>query len=163
MTKKSLGRVRRDESSAAIKQQGVYSPYVDLDNMFTPQYEMFSKYQDMANLIGRPDVATHIADPTHVNNLLRTMAADVVDLRQRTEKLHSRHAGKTSMPDMINEDENLEIIMMFQEYQMLFGVHSQVIMPVMLELDEHLNKAIRVKAAIEAQTTGVTTTNSEPQ
>ena len=46
---------------------------------------------------------------------------------------------------------------MQQQYIVYMGVHQQNIMPVMFELDEHLNAALRLKQSIQANTVAAAT------
>lgn len=148
MTKKSAARIKRDEMAAEVKKQDV-SPYVGLEEMFQTQLALFRKYHEMATMIIVPELVPFHKDINHTNNLLRALAADSRDLYARTKALHDRHAGRT-VPNPNDEDEHIEVIMMFQEYQAFQGVHMQTILPVMLELDEVLNYAVNAYKAAQA-------------
>jgi hypothetical protein len=152
MTRKSDGRIKRDLAAAALADQNVRSPYLDLEDMYATQRRLFGPYYQMAKLISDPEVSKYLVDIVKTLNLVRGLSADVKDLHERTEALHTRHAGKTTMPDLINEDENMDILMMFENYSMLFNVHQQTIVPILTELDEHLRAALRNKETAESQT-----------
>jgi hypothetical protein len=150
MTQKSAGRRKRDEMAAKLKDQAVVSPYVELDEMYISQRNMFAQYRDMATLASHPEVVPYLKDFEHTNDLLRGLSADVKDLWERTTELNNRHKGKNAMPNAIDEDEHMNIVMMFQQYIAFMGVHQQTILPIMLELDEHVNYAAAKKSEIEA-------------
>lgn len=155
MTRKSAGRLKRDELAAAAKANGVVSPYVELDEMYNNQREMFKKYYEMATLVIHPAVVPFFRDVNEVNRLMQAIAVEVKDLHARTEQLHDMHKGKNALPNAVDEDEHFVIIQMFQQYQAFFGVHNQNILPLMLEVQEHIDEALRTKAA--AQATAVAT------
>lgn len=150
MTKKSEARVLRDQAATALAAQGVHSPYVDLQNMYNSQRELFPAYYSMATIVSNPQISKHLTNIGATTNLIRGLSADVNDLWVKLNTLHAKHAGLTTMPDLIDEDENLAIIMMYQEYSMYMQAHQQTILPLMLELDEHLAEALKNKTLAEA-------------
>lgn len=150
MTRKSEGRLKRDALAKSMQEEGVVSPYVELENMYQSQRALFGPYYNMAQILANPEVSCYLEDITKTTNLVRGLAADVKDLNKRTEDLHKKHAGKTALPNAIDENENWDIIQMFQDYQAFYGVHTQTILPIMLQLDEHLQYAIGKKREAEA-------------
>jgi hypothetical protein len=150
MTKKSESRLKRDALAKTMQAEGVVSPYIELENMYNTQRAMFAPYYNMAKLISMPEVSMYLKDIAHTTNLVRGLAADANDLFQRMEATHVQHAGKTALPSAIDENENWAIIQLFQEYQAYYGVHTQTILPIMLELDEHLRYALDQKRTAEA-------------
>lgn len=149
MTKKSDARLKRDASAAAIQKQNVHSPYQDLEDQYKVHTGLFKPYLDMAAIIENPAVTPFMPNLEHVLNLTRTLRADVADLRSRTEALYAKHAGKANMPDMLDADENFELVMLFQDYQILFAVHQQTVIPIMTQLDEYLAVALKAKKLAE--------------
>jgi hypothetical protein len=151
MTKKSEGRIKRDQLAANMAAQNIQSPYDDLEFQYRQQRAMFVAYYEMAKLLINPGVIPFIQDLNQVNDLARTLKAEVNDLHAKTEALYATHKDKAGkMPDPNDENEHFAIIMHVQEYQMFLGVHMQTITPIMADLDDHLNKALEAKRAAEA-------------
>lgn len=150
MTKKSDARLKRDEMSANLKAEQVVSPYVQLEEMYRSQMNLFGPYYQMAKLISTPDISVHLTDIRATTNLVRGLSADAKDLYEQTQAEYAKHGGRTTMPDAINPEENFDLIMHFQQYQMFYGMHTQNIVPIMMQLDEHLREALRRKSEVEA-------------
>jgi hypothetical protein len=144
MTKKSLARQQRDEVAKNAQQSGVKSLYAVLEDMHEQQRGMFGQYAKMIQLISHDHVRPFLDQPERVNILLKGMSADIDELLSKTELLYQGHRGKAGFPDPTDEDEHFNIIQMQQQYMIYLNVHQQNLMPVMFELDEHLNRALAV-------------------
>ena len=157
MTKKSLARQQRDEVAKNVKQQGVKSLYTVLEEMYQQQVGLFQQYANMIQLISHDEVKPHLVNAVRVDALLSGMAVDIDDLLPKTQTLYAAHRGTSGMPDPLDEDIHYNLMQMQQQYIVYMGVHQQNIMPVMFELDEHLNAALRLKQSIQANTVAAAT------
>ncbi len=151
MTKKSQARLNKDASDKEFKRrldfQGLDEDNIweHLEQAYQNACGLFAQYHKMNEMVA--SVIDFIADGTTVANLLKALAADTTVLAKETEEQHAKHAGRTGKPD--GDDDNYTIIMLQQNYQVLLQNHQLTVLPVMLQLDEHLQKAIRAKERFE--------------
>jgi len=150
MTLKSPGRLKRDQVAKAMASQNVPNPYDELNTLYASQMAMFPQYYNMAKIVSNPEVSGFFADIGKVTNLMKVFSADVRDLYNRTTALFAAHGHITRLPDPANEDENFAILQMFETYSAYFGVHNQTLLPVMFELDELVQAALRLKSDTQA-------------
>lgn len=151
MTKKSESRQKRDQMATQMESENLTSSYDQVEQMYASQIVLFPEYTKLVLLLINPEIIGFLRDPVTCANRVRALSAEVKDLRTRTEDVRSRHAAINKRDADLNEDEHMESIMIFQEYAMLQGIHQQNVLPLMLELQEHLSQAIQTKEAIQAQ------------
>jgi hypothetical protein len=163
MTQKSLARQQRDQVAKDAQKNGVRSLYSVLEDMHSQQRGMFGEYAKMIQMISHEEISPFLKDPVRVDILLKGMSADIDELLGKTEQLYEGHRGKAGWPDPKDEDVHYNLMQMQQQYIVYLNVHQQNILPVMFELDEHLNYAIRNKQNIQmAAVAAATAQNAEP-
>ena len=150
MTQKSIGRQKRDQVAKQMAEQNLPNPYDELNTLYASQMAMFPQYYNMAKIVSNPEVSGFFGDIFKVTNLMKVFSADVMDLHARTQAHFALHGHIARMPDPANEDENMNIIQLFEQYTAFYGVHSQTLLPVMMELDELVQAALRLKSDIQA-------------
>jgi hypothetical protein len=145
MTQKSKARQQRDAVAKNAQAQGVQSMYAVLNDMYAQQCGMFSQYARMIELVSHDEIVPHLKNRTRTEGLLRGMSVDIEDLLAKTAAVHRQHAHTTGWPDPKDEDVHYTLMQLQQSYIMYLNVHQQNIMPVMFELDENLQYALRAK------------------
>lgn len=151
MTKKSQARLDRDARDKEFKKrldfQGLDEANVweHLEQAYQNACGLFAQYHKMNEMI--KSVHDFIADEPRVANLMKALAADSIELARETELQHDQHKGRSGKPN--GEDDDFLITMLQQNYMVLLENHNLTLLPVMLELNEHLEKAIRAKERYE--------------
>jgi hypothetical protein len=155
MTKKSQGRVQRDAAKAQVKaeakHQGIEGIYDSLNVMHRNQMSLFEQYRNLVELLTNKEIIPFYADIERVNLLMRGLDVDLGDLMDKVAANKKLHEGKTGYGNPEDEDEYFHTMQIQQNYMVFMGVHQQVLLPMMLELDDHLNRAVAAKQAAHAQ------------
>lgn len=148
MTKKSAGRLLRDQQQKEFEQrlanEGIdeNTCWEHLDGCYKNAKGLFVEYFNLATMVADPKTNCYFTaqEGEKVANLMKSLAVDTEPLQKETEALYAKHQGKVGIPE--NEDDNYLIISLQQDYGVLLNNHALTVLPVMLELDELLQKAL---------------------
>lgn len=147
MTKKSDSRLKRDALAKQAAAEGVDETWEKLEEVYQSHMNLFVEYGKMAALITNDGVRPYLEDESATANLMKGLASDSASMQTRTQELHAKHAGRTGTAD--DEESWFAVTMLHQDYIMLMAQHQQTCLPIMLELDEHLQKALKRRAEAE--------------
>lgn len=167
MTKKSQARLARDELKARTADEGVDQTWDQIEAIYDDQRSLFVEYYKMAALMSQDDVRMYLINESATTNLMKGLASDSAQLQAETEEQHNKHAGRSG-PPADNEEDYFAITMLHQEYAMLMSKHQQTLLPIMLQLTEHLHEALDRRRLAEAaavpagDVTDVVATEVEP-
>jgi len=120
--------------------QGPSNNWESLQGQYNIHASMFVSYHRMTSMLLAPQVQANLKDIAKTANLVKGLSADVQMLNTKTQRVYRKHAGKTGFTEDI--DENFSIIQIFQEYAALIDQHQLLVLPVVAELNEHLNYAL---------------------
>jgi hypothetical protein len=151
MTKKSQARLQRDATNKQAQSQGIEGVYDNLNFMFEKQWGLFEQYRKMIEIITHEAVAPFLKDQATVDVLLKGFDADIGQLLDKTKATYALHRGKTGFQKPDDEDEHFLTMQLQQDYMVYMGVHQQVLIPVMMELDEHMRGALTERKRLEDQ------------
>jgi hypothetical protein len=156
MTKKSQARMKRDEVKEEAKSQGIVGIYDHLNSMYTSQMRLFEQYRKLIEIITHDTVVPFLKNITRVDTLLKGFNVDIGDLLDKTRVTHSLHTGKTGFGNPDDENEYFTNLQLQQDYVVYMGVHQQNLLPVLLELQEHLSGALAKMRSVEAEAAATT-------
>lgn len=156
MTKKSDGRLKRDQQKQELndagKQAAESNSWDSLEHCYQHHMQLFGQYLKLSRKLIEPEVQANILNQVHSDNLARGMDDAVCSLHERTEALHNGHKGKTGLTK--NDAEWFDVVTMFQSYAALIEEHQMLVTPMAHELTEIITAAefaIQHKAKIAAQ------------
>lgn len=162
MTKKSKARLERDarakEYNERLANEGIdeNTCWEHLQGCYDNAKGLFVQYFNLSAMVADPATVNYFtaAEGERVANLMKSLAVDTKPLKEETERLYAKHQGKVGIPE--SDEDNYLIISLQQDYGVLLNNHSLTIMPVLLEMDELLQKALMrrgraERAAKEAQ------------
>lgn len=129
--------------------QGPSNNWESLEQQYNIHANMFAGYHRMTAMLLNPTVQLNLQNINKTANLVKGLSADVQMLNTKTQRVHRKHAGRTGFTQDI--DENFAIIQIFQEYAALIDQHQLLVLPVVAELNEHLNYALNQISIAQAQ------------
>lgn len=135
MTKKSAARLEREQSvrdsnggkKPSRKDQQRTVQWEELQILHVECSRLALQHSTVLPLLQSKDFVAAVKDPKELEQLARLLLKDVQEFTPRLQQIKARHEGRTG--PVQSADENMELIMISEEYQQWIAEYSNVVLP----------------------------------
>jgi hypothetical protein len=138
MTKKSAGRLKRDEMKKQLEanpQAAEAATWDKLTGIYTTCAQaLVNNHSNMLRLFAIPGLLQNVPDVVLVEKALTGLDNDVKDFSEELLSIRQLHISKVG--DCVDENETMQLFEIFEKYHSYDSRYNAIILPTVMELSE---------------------------